>query len=80
MFWEYRFKTSSKLISEDNHNNTANIKVTFLVEIAPVCKDDLVIIPKELALHYKFSDNSNVAILSKVTSQIHIRNPFTDEQ
>ena len=35
---------SSRLISEDDSNNTANKKFTFSVEILPFCKDDLVYI------------------------------------
>lgn len=35
-------RSSSKLISEDDSNNTANKKFTFSVEILPFCQDDLV--------------------------------------
>jgi nonsense-mediated mRNA decay protein 3 len=44
-----RSKSSEQLLSSDTHSNTANYKFTYSVEIVPVCKDDLVVIPKELA-------------------------------
>ena len=45
----YRSKSSEQLLSSDTHANTANYKFTYSVEIVPVCKDDLVVIPKDLA-------------------------------
>lgn len=44
-----RIKGSEQLISSDTHSNTSNYKFTYSVEIVPVCKDDLVALPKSLA-------------------------------
>ncbi|KAG8907133.1 hypothetical protein FRB99_005241 [Tulasnella sp. 403] len=44
-----RTKDSERLLSRDIHSNTSNYKFTYSVEIVPVCKDDLVCIPKALA-------------------------------
>ena len=42
-------KTSEQLISKDIHSNTSNYKFTYSVDIVPICKDDLVCLPKKLA-------------------------------
>jgi nonsense-mediated mRNA decay protein 3 len=44
-----RVKGSEQLISSDTHSNTSNYKFTYSVEIVPVCKDDLVCLPKSQA-------------------------------
>ncbi|CDW73854.1 UNKNOWN [Stylonychia lemnae] len=44
-----KVKQSQQLISHDLRNNTYNYKYTFSLEIAPICKDDLVILPKTLS-------------------------------
>ena len=38
-----RIKTSSKLVSADNHSNTANMKYTVSCDVVPICRDDLLI-------------------------------------
>lgn len=40
---------SQQLISHDIHSNNFNYKTTFSVEIAPVCKGDVVCLPAALA-------------------------------
>lgn len=40
-----QFRTDKQLVSHDSHTNNYNYKFTFSVEIAPVCKDDLVCLP-----------------------------------
>lgn len=42
-------KESKSLISQDFTNNTTNYKYSYLVDLAPLCKDDLVWIPKTLS-------------------------------
>ena len=41
-----RTKQSKQLISHDLRNNDFNYKYCYSVELAPICKDDLVILPK----------------------------------
>eukprot|EP00761_Pharyngomonas_kirbyi_P013305 gb/GECH01013332.1/.p1 GENE.gb/GECH01013332.1/~~gb/GECH01013332.1/.p1 ORF type:complete len:473 (+),score=84.86 gb/GECH01013332.1/:1-1419(+) len=43
-----RYKTSEKLISHDMKSNIYNLNYTFSVEIAPICREDLVCLPKQL--------------------------------
>lgn len=42
-------KTSSKLISHNERDNTSNIKTTYSCLIPKICKDDLIRIPKKLS-------------------------------
>ncbi|OQR94546.1 60S ribosomal export protein nmd3 [Achlya hypogyna] len=66
-------KTARKLVSTDVKNNTANVKVTTVAEIAPLCKDDLVILEKRTAQQCGIS----VAVVARVTTQIHLVDPRT---
>ncbi|CAK4077763.1 unnamed protein product [Aphanomyces euteiches] len=68
-------KTAKKLISADNHSNTANYKFTYAVDIAPVCKDDLVALPLKLAR--QLGNISSLCLVTQVTSSIHVIDPFT---
>ncbi|KZF23172.1 nonsense-mediated mRNA decay protein 3 [Xylona heveae TC161] len=44
-----RAKKSQELISMDIHTSSKSYKFTFSVEIVPICKDDLVVLPIKLA-------------------------------
>ncbi|OQR81821.1 60S ribosomal export protein nmd3 [Thraustotheca clavata] len=68
-----RSKMARKLVSTDNHNNTANVKLTIVAEIAPLCKDDLVILDKRMANQCGMT----IALISRVTTQIHLIDPRT---
>ncbi|KAF0683506.1 Aste57867_24458 [Aphanomyces stellatus] len=68
-----RTKMARKLVSSDNHNNTANVKLTIVGEIAPICKDDLVVLDKRMAQLC----GSSLVLVSRVTTQIHILDPLT---
>jgi hypothetical protein len=39
-----RVRTTTKLVSTDNHSNTANVKHTIACDLVPLCRDDLVAI------------------------------------
>lgn len=41
-----RSKTTQSLVSEDKTNNSANIKTTIVCDMVPLCRDDLVVVPK----------------------------------
>ncbi|KAG6332980.1 hypothetical protein ID866_6108 [Astraeus odoratus] len=85
-------KGSEQLLSMDTHSNTANYKFTYSVEIAPICKDDLVCIPLKQAR--SLSNISPLTICTRVgasfqlldvntlqsvevSSQIYWRTPFS---
>lgn len=44
-----RLKVSERLISKDVHTSKCNYKFSYSVEIVPLCKDDLVVVDKQLA-------------------------------
>jgi len=70
-----KFKTSEQLISHDEHSNTFNYKYTFSVEVAPVCRDDLVCLPAKFAGSIGLPHP--LVLVSKVSSNIHLIDPFT---
>ncbi|ORZ40245.1 RNA binding protein [Catenaria anguillulae PL171] len=44
-----RSKWSEQLISTDIHTSTANSRYSYSVELVPICKDDLIVLPPKLA-------------------------------
>lgn len=70
-----RWKTSERLVSADLHNNTANMKHTYCVEIAPVCKDDLVCFPTKLAM--TCGNISPFLLCTRVASLLYFVDPVT---
>lgn len=70
-----RSKASEQLISSDTHSNTSNYKFTYSVEIVPVCKDDLVCIPRPLARQW--GNISPLTICSRVGNSMHLLDPMT---
>eukprot|EP00298_Acanthocystis_sp_HF-20_P002537 c12952_g1_i1.p1 GENE.c12952_g1_i1~~c12952_g1_i1.p1 ORF type:complete len:544 (-),score=218.73 c12952_g1_i1:31-1662(-) len=66
---------SQKLISQDYNNNTALSNSTYSLEIPPVCKDDVVCLPSKLA--HQLGNISPLVIIHKISSLIHIIDPFT---
>lgn len=70
-----RSKASEQLLSADTHTNTANFKYTFSVEIAPICKDDLVCVPPKHAR--SLGNISPLTICTRVGNSIHLIDPQT---
>jgi nonsense-mediated mRNA decay protein 3 len=63
-------KSSKQLISQDLKNNTCNYKYTYSVELAPLCKDDLVILPKSLSK--ELGGIGPMVLVYKITTFVHI--------
>jgi len=70
-----RFKTSEKLISADVKSNTANLKHSFSVEIVPICREDLICLPKKLAL--SCGNISPLLLCVKISNLIYLMDPCT---
>ena len=70
-----RTRTAKKLVSMDTHNNTTNFKFTYFCEIAKPCKDDVIVIPDKLARN--LGNISNLQLVQRVCSSIHLVDPFT---
>ena len=63
-----KIKTSSKLVSTDSHNNTANVKHTLTCDVVPLCRDDLVLVQKES----RSLLGGRLALVTKVASVVHM--------
>jgi nonsense-mediated mRNA decay protein 3 len=63
-------KQSKQLISNDLKNNEATYKFTLSLEIAPVCKDDLVLLPK--ALSKEIGGLGPLVLVYKISTFVHI--------
>ncbi|KAL4262623.1 60S ribosomal export protein NMD3 [Pleurotus pulmonarius] len=70
-----RAKASEQLLSSDTHSNTANFKYTYSVEIAPICKDDLTVLPPKLAK--QLSNISPLTICTRINNTIQLLDPAT---
>ncbi|KAF8633158.1 hypothetical protein AX17_004659 [Amanita inopinata Kibby_2008] len=70
-----RSKASEQLLSADTHSNTANFKYTYSVEIAPICKDDLICLP--LKLSRSLSNISPLVVCTRVGSSVIVLDPAT---
>ncbi|ESW98218.1 hypothetical protein KL918_004037 [Ogataea parapolymorpha] len=68
-------KKSEELISQDIHSGTSQYKFTFSVEIVPICKDDLVVLPKKLAK--SMGDMSRLVLCSKVSNMVQFIDPVS---
>jgi len=72
-----RSKSSKKLISMDDKCNVANYKYTFLIEICPLCKDDMLYLPKSLAR--KIGNISRLVLVKNITCWIHVIDPISGQ-
>lgn len=70
-----RYKGSEELISEDFKSNTANYKFTYSIEIVPICKDDLVCLPKTVAKAH--GNIAQLVVCTKVGPTIRFLDPLT---
>eukprot|EP00211_Chloroparvula_japonica_P003217 CAMPEP_0119127062 /NCGR_PEP_ID=MMETSP1310-20130426/5743_1 /TAXON_ID=464262 /ORGANISM="Genus nov. species nov., Strain RCC2339" /LENGTH=516 /DNA_ID=CAMNT_0007117283 /DNA_START=104 /DNA_END=1650 /DNA_ORIENTATION=- len=73
-----RMKTSEKLISRDEQNNIHNYKFTYSVELVPICREDLVFIPKKTA--NALSSMSQLVLCTRVTANLSFVDPFSLKQ
>lgn len=72
-------RSSKQLISHDCNSNTYFYKHTVYVELAPICKDDLVFIPAKKTKE-SFGGFSSLSICSRVGCAIQLVDPFTAKQ
>jgi len=72
-----KVKTSKKLIGTDDKSNISNFKHTNLVEICPLCKDDLLYLPSKTAR--KLGNIPRLVLIKNVTNVIHFIDPLTGQ-
>jgi len=70
-----KYKKSEELISQDTHTGSSTYKFSFSVEIAPICRDDLVVLPKKLASH--LGNISRLVLCNKISNSIQFLDPCT---
>jgi len=70
-----RSQNSKRLISHDVHSNTYNYKFTFSVDVVPVCKDNVVCLPKQLA--HTLGGIGQICVVNKVSQAVHLIDPNT---
>lgn len=68
-------KKSEELVSIDTQSGLSSYKFTFSIEIAPICRDDLVVLPKKLA--NLLGNVSRLVVCSKVTNMLQFIDPTT---
>eukprot|EP00887_Chlorella_sp_A99_P002026 scaffold18.g2026.t1 len=73
-----RYRHDKQLVSHNIHESTYNYKYTFSVEIAPICKDDLVFLPPKVATSY--GNIGPLVVCTRVTSAITLTDPLTLRQ
>jgi len=57
-----KLKESKKLIGSDNHSNTYRFKHSFKVDIVPLCRYDLVLVPRGAnTAKYRWSNNNSAS-------------------
>ncbi|OII70798.1 uncharacterized protein cubi_00943 [Cryptosporidium ubiquitum] len=78
-YFASKVKSSRQLISQDLSCNTHNNKFTFSVELCPICKDDVVFIPKNLCTSL-LGGISSLMLCKKVTNRISLIDPFTGRE
>lgn len=67
-------KKSEELVSIDTQSGLSSYKFSFSIEIAPICRDDLVVLPKKLA--NQLGNISRLVICSKVSNALHFIDPL----
>jgi nonsense-mediated mRNA decay protein 3 len=68
-------KKSEELISQDIHAGSASYKFSYSVEIVPICRDDLVVLPKKLA--HSMGNVSRIVLCSKISNTLQFLDPNT---
>jgi len=74
-----RSRHDKQLISHDANSNTYNYRFTFAVDIVPVCKDDVAVIPFRLSKD-EFGLVGPVMLCTRVSSSLQFTDPLTMRQ
>ncbi|CAN1134680.1 60S ribosomal export protein NMD3 [Linum perenne] len=68
-------RNDKQLVSHDVKSSTYNYKFTFSVEISPICREDLICLPRKAAV--SLGNLGPLVICTKVTNNIALLDPFT---
>lgn len=70
-----RMKNSDHLVSHDPHNTTYKYKYSFSAELPPVCRDDLVCLPKKVST--SLGGLGPLVLVTKVSQNLCFIDPWT---
>jgi nonsense-mediated mRNA decay protein 3 len=70
-----RVKTSEQLLSADIHTGSKSYKFTYSCELIPICKDDLLCLPKKIA--HNSSMINQLCICYRISNTIQVIDPNT---
>ncbi|SMN22380.1 similar to Saccharomyces cerevisiae YHR170W NMD3 Protein involved in nuclear export of the large ribosomal subunit [Maudiozyma saulgeensis] len=70
-----KYKRSEELISQDSHTDVSKYKFTYSVELVPICKDDLVVLPKKIAK--SLGNISQFVLCHKISNFVQFLDPKT---
>jgi len=70
-----RTTQARQLATHDSHSNEYSFKYTFLTEIVPICRDDLIVMPQKMARN--LGDMGNLAVVTSVSKVAHVIDPIT---
>ncbi len=73
----FQLKTSKKLIGTDDKSNVSNFKYTNLVEICPLCKDDLLYLPAKTARN--LGNISRLVMVKSISNVIQLIDPLSGQ-
>ncbi|KAI9220967.1 NMD3 family-domain-containing protein [Blastocladiella britannica] len=68
-----RSKWSEQLISTDIHTSTANARYSYSVELVPICKDDLIVLPPKMAR--SFGGMGQLVLCTRVANTLTLMDP-----
>ena len=70
-----RHTQSKKLVSHNVNNDTYNCRTTISVEVAPICSDNIVVLPKSAA--HQMGGMGRVVVVRKISRKLHFIDPDT---
>lgn len=70
-----RVLTSQQLKSHDVHSNTYNYKFTFCLDVVPVCKNDVVCLPKQFSSRLGLANQ--ILLVNRITDKIRLLDPVS---
>jgi nonsense-mediated mRNA decay protein 3 len=73
-----RSRSAKELVSADLKSNVMSYKFTHFVEIVPLCKHDIMVLPKALAA--KCGQITPTVVCERVTTGIRVLDPFTGQR
>ena len=73
-----RARHDKQLVSHDANNNTYNYQYTFMVEIVPVCKEDIVCLPHKVSLG--LGGVGPIMLVTRVGASFQLTDPSTLRQ